>query len=109
GFGSRSGGRLAIGPDGMIYVTIGDRDAGTSTPWRVAQTLDTHLGKIIRITKDGAPAPGNPFIGKKGALPEIWATGQRSPAGPAFDNQGKLWETVHRPRRGDRRNLIKKG
>ena len=42
-------------------------------PWPVAQYLDTHLGKVVRITKDGAPAPGNPFIGKPGALPEIWA------------------------------------
>jgi glucose/arabinose dehydrogenase len=109
GFGSRSGGRLVIGPDGFIYVTIGDRDAGTSTPWRVAQTLDTHLGKIVRITKDGKPAPGNPFIGKKGALPEIWAIGQRSQEGLAFDNEGKLWETEHGPRGGDELNLIKKG
>ena len=109
GFGSRSGGRLAIGPDGFIYITIGDRDAGTSTPWRVAQTLDTHLGKIVRITKDGKPAPGNPFIGKKGALPEIWAIGQRSQEGLAFDNNGQLWETEHGPRGGDELNMIKKG
>jgi glucose/arabinose dehydrogenase len=109
GFGSRSGGRLTIGPDGFIYVTIGDRDAGTSTPWRVAQTLDTHLGKIVRITKDGKPAPGNPYIGKPGALPEIWAIGQRSQEGLAFDNNGQLWETEHGPRGGDELNLIKKG
>ena len=109
GFGSRSGGRLAIGPDGNIYITIGDRDAGTSTPWRVAQTLDTHLGKIVRITKDGKPAPGNPFVGKKDALPEIWAIGQRSQEGLAFDNDGKLWETEHGPRGGDELNLIKQG
>ena len=109
GFGSRSGGRLAIGPDGFIYITIGDRDAGTSTPWRVAQTLDTHLGKIVRVTKDGAPAPGNPYIGRKDALPEIWAIGQRSQEGLAFDNNGQLWETEHGPRGGDELNLIKKG
>jgi len=109
GYGSRSGGRLAIGPDGYIYITIGDRDAGTSTPWRVAQTLDTHLGKIVRVTKDGKPAPGNPFIGRKDALPEIWAIGQRSQEGLAFDNNGQLWETEHGPRGGDELNLIKAG
>ena len=54
------------------------------SPWPVAQYLDTHLGKVIRITKDGKPAPGNPFIGKTGALPEIWAVGLRSPEGLAF-------------------------
>jgi glucose/arabinose dehydrogenase len=106
GFGSRSGGRLAIGPDGYLYITIGDRDAGTSFPWRVAQTLDTHLGKIIRITRDGKPAPGNPFIGQEGALPEIWAIGQRSQEGLAFAPDGKLWETEHGPRGGDELNLI---
>ena len=109
GFGSRSGGRLAIGRDGFLYITIGDRDAGSSYPWRVAQTLDTHLGKIIRITMDGKPAPGNPFIGQDGALPEIWAIGQRSQEGLAFDTQGRLWETEHGPRGGDELNLIEKG
>jgi glucose/arabinose dehydrogenase len=109
GVGTRSGGRLAIGKDGFLYITIGDRDTGSSFPWRVAQTLDTHLGKIIRITRDGKPAPGNPFAGQAGALPEIWATGQRSQEGLAFDNDGNLWETEHGPRGGDELNLIKKG
>jgi glucose/arabinose dehydrogenase len=109
GVGSRSGGRIAIGPDGYIYLLVGDRDSGGSFPWLVAQTLDTHLGKVLRITRDGKPAPGNPFIGKPGALPEIWAIGQRSQEGLAFDNQGQLWETEHGPRGGDELNLIKKG
>jgi len=110
GFGSRSGGRIALGPkDGYLYVILGDRDAGTSTPWRVAQTLDTHLGKVVRITRDGKPAPGNPFIGKPGALPEIWAIGGRSQEGFTFDSQGRLWETEHGPRGGDELNIIKKG
>jgi glucose/arabinose dehydrogenase len=109
GVGSRSGGRIAIGPDGYIYLVVGDRDSGGSFPWLVAQTLDTHLGKVLRLTKEGRPAPGNPFIGKPGALPEIWAIGQRSQEGLAFDNQGQLWETEHGPRGGDELNLIKKG
>ena len=109
GVGSRSGGRLAIGPDGYLYITIGDRDAGTAFPWRVAQTLDTHLGKIIRITRDGKPAPGNPFIGQEGALPEIWSIGGRSQEGLAFAPDGKLWETEHGPRGGDELNLILPG
>ena len=109
GIGSRSGGRLAIGPDGFLYSTIGDRDAGGEFPWRVAQTLDTHLGKIIRITLDGKPAPGNPFLDTPGALPEIWAIGQRSQEGLAFDPSGQLWETEHGPRGGDELNRIEKG
>lgn len=109
GTGTRSGGRIAIGRDGYLYVTVGDRDTGTSYPWRVAQTLDTDLGKIIRITKEGKPAPGNPFVGQADALPEIWAIGQRSQEGLAFDSSGQLWEVEHGPRGGDELNLIKKG
>jgi glucose/arabinose dehydrogenase len=107
--GGKTGGRLAIGPDGYLYVTIGDRDNAGTRPWGVAQVLDTHLGKILRITKDGAPAPGNPFIGQKGALPEIWAYGLRSPEGIAFAPDGSLWETEHGPRGGDELNHIEKG
>ena len=66
--GTKTGGRIAVGADGYLYVTIGDRDNAGTRPWPVAQYLDTHLGKIIRITKDGAPAPGNPFADQKGAL-----------------------------------------
>ena len=109
GVGSRSGGRMAIGKDGFLYITIGDRDTGGQRAWRVAQTLDTHLGKILRITQDGKPAPGNPYIGQADALPEIWARGGRSQEGLAFDNDGNLWETEHGPRGGDELNLVKKG
>jgi glucose/arabinose dehydrogenase len=107
--GGKTGGRIAVGPDGFLYVTIGDRDNAGTRPWGVAQVLDTHLGKILRLTKDGAPAPGNPFIGTKGALPEIWAYGLRSQEGLAFAPNGDLYETEHGPRGGDELNLIKKG
>jgi len=107
--GTKTGGRIAIGADGYLYAVIGDRDNAGPHPWPVAQYLDTHLGKVIRITKDGKPAPGNPFIGKKGALPEIWAYGLRSPEGLAFAPDGGLYEVEHGPRGGDEFNLIKKG
>jgi aldose sugar dehydrogenase len=109
GAGTKSGGRIAVGSDGFLYVTIGDRDNAGPRPWPIAQYLDTHLGKVIRITKDGAPAPGNPFIGRKGAMPEIWSIGHRSPEGLAFAPDGGLYETEHGPRGGDELNLIKKG
>src|SRR6202521_80 len=106
--GGKTGGRIAIGRDGNLFVTIGDRS--DSPPWDVAQRLDTDLGKIIHITPDGAPAPDNPFIGKPGVLPEIWAYGARSEEGLAFDpSTGRLWETEHGPRGGDELNIIEKG
>jgi len=106
--GGKTGGRIAIAPDGSLFVTIGDRS--DSPPWDVAQRMDTDLGKIIHITADGAPAPGNPFIGRPGALAEIWAVGTRSQEGLAFDPKtGKLWEIEHGPRGGDELNIIEKG
>jgi glucose/arabinose dehydrogenase len=106
--GGKTGGRIAIAPDGSLFVTIGDRS--DSPPWDVAQRMDTDLGKIIHITADGAPAPDNPFIGKAGVLPEIWAIGTRSQEGLAFDPKtGHLWETEHGPRGGDELNIIEKG
>jgi aldose sugar dehydrogenase len=106
--GGKTGGRIAIGRDGNLFVTTGDRS--DSPPWDVAQRLDTDLGKIIHITPDGAPAPDNPFIGTPGVLPEIWAYGIRNAEGLAFDPRtGRLWETEHGPRGGDELNIIEKG
>jgi glucose/arabinose dehydrogenase len=106
--GGKTGGRIAIAPDGSLFVTIGDRS--DSPPWDVAQRLDNDLGKVIHITAEGAPAPDNPFIGKPGVLPEIWAYGTRSQEGLAFDPRtGRLWETEHGPRGGDELNIIEKG
>jgi glucose/arabinose dehydrogenase/mono/diheme cytochrome c family protein len=106
--GAKTGGRIAIAPDGSLFLTIGDRS--DSPPWDVAQRLDNHLGKVIHITADGAPAPDNPFLGKPGVLPEIWAYGLRSPEGLAFDPRtGRLWLNEHGPRGGDELNIIEKG
>jgi glucose/arabinose dehydrogenase/mono/diheme cytochrome c family protein len=106
--GAKTGGRIAIAPDGSLFVTLGDRS--DSPPWDVAQRLDNDLGKIIHITAEGAPAPDNPFLGKPGVLPEIWAYGMRSQEGLAFDPAtGRLWETEHGPRGGDELNIIQKG
>jgi glucose/arabinose dehydrogenase len=106
--GGKTGGRIAVAPDGSLFVTVGDRS--DSPPWDVAQRMDTDLGKIIHITADGAPAPDNPYIGKAGVLPEIWATGTRSQEGLAFDPRtGRLWEIEHGPRGGDELNIIEKG
>ena len=101
------GSRLAFGNDGMLYVTLGER-SDTSIREQ-AQRLDSHMGKILRITADGQPAPGNPFAGKQGALPEIWSLGHRNVQAAAFDGQGRLWEVEHGTRGGDEVNLVEKG
>ncbi|HXJ44141.1 MAG TPA: PQQ-dependent sugar dehydrogenase [Bryobacteraceae bacterium] len=106
--GGKTGGRIAIATDGTLFVSTGDRS--DSPPWDVAQRLDSHLGKILHITIDGAPAPDNPFLGKPGVLPEIWAYGIRNAEGLAFDPKtGRLWENEHGPRGGDELNIIEKG
>jgi glucose/arabinose dehydrogenase len=105
---ANQGGRIAIGRDGNLFVTIGDRSQ--SPPWDMAQKLDNDLGKMIHVTPDGAPAPGNPFIGKEGALPEIWSYGHRNGEGLAIDPAtGELWETEHGPRGGDELNTPEAG
>jgi glucose/arabinose dehydrogenase len=106
--GGKTGGRIAIGRDGNLFMTTGDRS--DSPPWDVAQKLDNHLGKILHITPDGKPAPDNPFLGRPGVLPEIWALGVRSPEGLAFDPRtNRLWQIDHGPRGGDELNIIEKG
>jgi glucose/arabinose dehydrogenase len=105
--GGNQAAKIAIARDGTLFMTVGDRSR--SPPWAVAQRLDTHLGKIIHITADGAPAPGNPFVAKAGALPEIWSIGHRNALGLAFAPDGQLWEHENGPRGGDELNLIKPG
>ncbi len=100
--GRHFGGRLAEGPDGAIYLTIGER--GEFDP---AQDLDKLHGKIIRITRDGRPAPGNPFLDRAGGV--IWSYGHRNPQGLTFDAEGRLWSSEHGARGGDEVNLIRKG
>ncbi len=101
------GSRLAFGPDGMLYITLGER---SDTPMRPqAQQLDSHMGKILRINPDGSVPKDNPFVGQADALPEIWTRGHRNVQAAAFDPQGRLWEIEHGTRGGDELNRIEKG
>jgi glucose/arabinose dehydrogenase len=101
------GSRLAFGTDGMLYVTMGERSDTVTRPQ--AQALNSHFGKTLRITPDGAPAPGNPFIGRSGALPEIWSVGHRNIQAAAVDAQGALWVVEHGTRGGDEANRVQAG
>lgn len=101
------GSRLAFDDEGMLYVTTGERSDLETRPQ--AQQLDSHFGKVLRITPEGKPAPGNPFVGKENALPEIWSYGHRNIQASAFDDQGRFWDIEHGPRGGDELNLVEKG
>ena len=98
--------RIMQASDGNLFVTLGDHFG----PAQMAQQLDNHIGKIVRITPDGKAPPDNPFVGTAGALPEIWAYGLRNPQGLAINPRtGELWEQEHGPRGGDEINIIRKG
>jgi len=104
--GLNIGCRMAQAPDGNLFVALGDHFA----PKEDAQTLDNHIGKIVRITPDGKAPADNPFVGKPNALPEIWAYGLRNPQGLGFNPaDGQLWEQEHGPMGGDEINVMAKG
>src|SRR5690606_22971536 len=101
--GLHFGSRIVFNDDGTMFVTIGER-SDQSTRYR-AQLLDNHYGKMLRIQTDGSPAPGNPFIGQEGVMPEIWSYGHRNTQAADVDEQGRLWIIEHGPRGGDELNL----
>ncbi len=104
--GLNIGCRMTQAPDGNLFVTLGDHFSAKD----LAQTLDNHIGKIVRIRPDGSAPPDNPFVNTLGALPEIWAYGLRNPEGLAFNPaDDRLWEQEHGPMGGDEINIIEKG
>lgn len=102
--GEHFGGRIVVEAD-SIWFSIGERGVREN-----AQDLSNHLGKILRLTRDGKPHPDNPFIGRKDALPEIYSFGHRNPQGLVkHPLTGEIWAHEHGPRGGDEINIIKKG
>jgi glucose/arabinose dehydrogenase len=91
-FDNHKGGQLVFGPDGYLYIGLGD-GGDQGDPLKNGQKLSTLLGKMLRIDVDsGAPykiPPTNPFIGRTGVKPEIWAYGFRNPWRFSFDLQSK--------------------
>ena len=99
------GGRVLAAKDSNLYLSTGERSDFATRPQ--AQDLNSGLGKVIRITKDGKPAPGNPFTGTDNVRPEVFSYGHRNVQGIAIHPvTGDLWEAEFGPRGGDEINRI---
>jgi len=99
--GHHFGSRLVFARDGRLFVTLGERNSERAR----AQDLDSHIGKVVRIERDGGVPSDNPFVGRAGALPEIWSYGHRNVQGAApHPVTGELWTNEHGPKGGDELN-----
>lgn len=104
--------RLAFDDDRYLFITIGDRQAGTSgdLTMQPAQDLSSHQGVVVRLHDDGRVPEDNPFVGHDDALPEIWSFGHRNPQGLIVHPEtNDVWITEHGPEGGDELNLLEGG
>ncbi len=107
-----TGGRVIQAPDGTLLITstIPGGVGINSVDWPQPQQLDSNMGKVLRINTDGSIPRDNPFVGRAGARPEIYALGFREMQGVAIHPRtGKLWTSEHGPRGGDEINAVEKG
>ncbi len=114
--GGNLAGRMLFGPDGSLYVTIGDRDriccnGSDDTSLRMkAQDTGNHIGKTLRIRDDGGVPRDNPFVGRAGAKAEVFTYGHRNGYGLAFHPEtGELWQAEIGPLGGDEVNILLPG
>jgi aldose sugar dehydrogenase len=100
------GGRMAFLPDQTLVLTLGD-----GFDWREqAQNPANHLGKIVRLNRDGSVPADNPLVGQAGAAAEIYSLGHRNVQGIYYDARlQRLYSHEHGPRGGDELNLIEPG
>ena len=102
------GGRAVFDRTGNLVVSTGERSDLATRPQ--AQVVTSALGKVVRITNTGQPAPGNPTFSQAGARPELYSIGHRNPQGLAIHpTTGEVWESEHGPRGGDELNRVQAG
>jgi glucose/arabinose dehydrogenase len=107
-----TGGRVIQANDGTLFVetTVPAGLGIKSEDWMQPQQFDSLMGKVLRINSDGSIPKDNPFVGKAGARPEIYALGFRDPQGLAIQPKtGLVWTSEHGPRGGDEVNAVEKG
>lgn len=103
--GLHFGSRFTFDKDGHVYFGIGERGSQDR-----AQDLMDAAGKVFRLNRDGSVPADNPFVGRTGALPEIYTLGNRNPQGLATQpGTGLIWESEHGPQGGDEINIIRPG
>jgi glucose/arabinose dehydrogenase len=106
------GSRIAFDGNGYMFVTVGERQVPSTGDLEKhpAQDLSNHHGVVVRLHDDGRVPMDNPFVGRQGALPEIWSYGHRNPQGLAIHPvTGDIWVTEHGPQGGDELNLVQPG
>src|SRR4249919_118040 len=96
--------RIAFGPDGLLYLSSGERQK-----FDPAQDMSMNLGKILRLTDEGLPAPGNPWASRGAIAAQFWTIGHRNVLGLSFASDGRLWASEMGPQGGDEVNLILPG
>jgi len=103
--GRHFGSRMAFGPDGKLYVSVGDRGQDDK-----AQNITNHNGTVLRLNDDGSVPSDNPFVGQANALSSTFSYGHRNPQGMAVHpTRGEVWIHEHGPQGGDEINLLKAG
>ncbi|MEM6903215.1 MAG: PQQ-dependent sugar dehydrogenase, partial [Pseudomonadota bacterium] len=103
--GRHFGSRIVFAPDGTLFVTLGDRG---DPP--MAQALDNHIGKVVRLNSDGSVPADNPFVGQPGVKPEIWSYGHRNAQAAVLSpDTGTYFTISHGARGGDEVNQPQAG